>query len=96
MARYRFADLELDLDRFEATRNGRRLTLEPKALLVLRFLVERPGRLVTKEELLDGVWPGVAVTPNALTRVVAQLRREIGDDRGEAGPGEVGVGDVVG
>ena len=39
-----------------------------------RFFVEHPGRLVTRDELLDGVWPGVAVTPNALTRVVAQLR----------------------
>ena len=84
MARYRFSDVELDLDRFEVTRAGRRLTLEPKAVLVLQFLVERPGRLVTKDDLLDGVWPGVAVTPNALTRVIAQLRRELGDDASDA------------
>ncbi len=82
--RFRFADVELDLDRFAVTRAGRRLTLEPKAVDVLRFFVERPGRLVTRDELLDGVWPGVAVTPNALTRVVAQLRRELGDDATEA------------
>ena len=80
MSRYRFADVALDVERFDVTRNGRRLALEPKAIEVLRFLVERPGRLVTKDEILDGVWADVAVTPNALTRVIAQLRRELGDD----------------
>ena len=75
-----FADIELDVDRFVVTRAGRRVALEPKAIDVLRVLVERRGRLVTKDDLLDAVWPGVAVTPNALTRVVAQLRRELGDD----------------
>ncbi len=80
MSRYRFADVALDVERFDVTRNGRRLALEPKAIEVLRFLVERPGRLVTKDEILDGVWADVAVTPNAVTRVIAQLRRELGDD----------------
>ncbi|MGE4086238.1 MAG: winged helix-turn-helix domain-containing protein [Vicinamibacterales bacterium] len=84
MSRFRFADVELDLARFEVTRGGRRLSLEPKAVDVLRHFVERPGRLVTRDELLDAVWPGVAVTPNALTRVIAQLRRELGDDASEA------------
>lgn len=81
---HRFADIELDVDRFVVTRGGRRLPLEPKAIDVLRVLVERQGRLVTKDDLLDAVWPGVAVTPNALTRVVAQLRRELGDDAAAA------------
>lgn len=84
VSRFRFADIELDLVRFEVTRDGRRLALEPKAVDLLRFFVERPGRLVTRDELLDGVWPDVAVTPNALTRVVGQLRRELGDDAAEA------------
>ena len=84
VSRYRFSDVELDVDRFDVTRAGRRLSLEPKAIEVLRFLVERPGRLVTKDELLDGVWADVAVTPNALTRIIAQLRRELGDDAADA------------
>lgn len=84
VAAYRFADVELDLDRFTVTRAGRRLALEPKAIELLRCLVERPGRLVGKDELLDAVWPGVAVTPNVLTRLVAQLRRELGDDAAAA------------
>jgi hypothetical protein len=39
---------------------------------------------VTKQELLDTVWKGTAVTDNALTRVVAQLRRALGDDARQA------------
>lgn len=84
VSRYRFADVEFDVDRFVVTRGGQRVVLEPKAMDVLRALVERPGRLVSKDELLDLVWPGVAVTPNALTRVVAQLRRALGDDASAA------------
>ena len=60
------------------------LELEPKALEVLLFLIERRERLVLKEELLDGVWRDTFVTPNALTRVIAQLRKALGDDAQEA------------
>ena len=50
---------------------------------VLRFLIAHRDRLVTKEELLEGVWPGTFVGPNALTRAVAQLRKALGDDADE-------------
>jgi DNA-binding winged helix-turn-helix (wHTH) protein len=42
---------------------------------VLLYLAERPGVLVTREELLDAVWPGVAVTPDTLTKSIGELRR---------------------
>ena len=45
---------------------------------MLLFLIERRERLVLKEELLDGVWRDTFVTPNALTRVIAQLRKALG------------------
>ena len=65
-------------------RAGVPLDLEPKALEVLLFLIERRERMVLKEELLDGVWRDTFVTPNALTRVIAQLRKALGDDAQEA------------
>ena len=76
---FRFDDVLVDTATFSAVRGGQKLTLEPRAFQVLRYLVEHPGRLVTKEELIQEVWGGAFVTDNALTRVVAQLRRELGD-----------------
>src|SRR5262245_47022017 len=61
-------------------RGGITVDLEPKVFDVLRFLIARRDRLVTKEELLENVWSGTFVAPNALTRAVAQLRKALGDD----------------
>ena len=81
---YQFADVSVDLERVVVTRNGAPVELEPKAFDVLRHLLEHADRLVTKEELLDAVWGDTFVTPNVLTRAVAQLRRALGDDAREA------------
>ena len=81
---YQFADVSVDLERIVITRGGVPVELEPKAFDVLRHLLEHADRLVTKEELLDAVWGDTFVTPNVLTRAVAQLRRALGDDAREA------------
>jgi len=77
---YEFDDICVDLDQMLITRSGARVDVEPKAFDVLRHLVEHRARLVTKDELLDTVWRGTFVTPNVLTRAVAQLRKALGDD----------------
>ncbi len=81
---YHFEDVSVDAARFQAHKAGIPLGLEPKALEVLLFLIERRERMVLKEELLDGVWRDTFVTPNALTRVIAQLRKALRDDAQEA------------
>jgi DNA-binding winged helix-turn-helix (wHTH) protein len=81
---YRFADIEVDLARMQVRRGGEDVALEPKAFDLLRFLIEHRDRLVTKDELLDHVWRDTFVTPNALTRAVAQLRKALGDEAREA------------
>jgi Tol biopolymer transport system component/DNA-binding winged helix-turn-helix (wHTH) protein len=81
---YAFGDVRLDTGRLAAFRGGAAIPLEPKAFDVLRYLIEHRDRLVTKDELLDAVWPGTFVTPNALTRAVAQLRKVLGDDAHDA------------
>jgi Tol biopolymer transport system component/DNA-binding winged helix-turn-helix (wHTH) protein len=81
---YEFADVRVDAPRFQVLKKGQAVQLEPKALEVLVFLIEHRDRLVLKEELLDAVWPGTFVTQNALTRVVAQLRKALGDDAQQA------------
>ncbi len=63
---------------------GRPLALEPKAFEVLLFLLENPGRLIEKRELLEHVWRDTVVTESAMTRVIADLRRALGDAAREA------------
>jgi DNA-binding winged helix-turn-helix (wHTH) protein/TolB-like protein/tetratricopeptide (TPR) repeat protein len=55
------------------------LRLEPKAIGLLVFLAQRPGEAVSREELLNALWPGVVVGDNALTQVVTKLRKALGD-----------------
>jgi Tol biopolymer transport system component/DNA-binding winged helix-turn-helix (wHTH) protein len=76
--------LRVDTGAYRAELDGRRLELEPKAFDLLVFLLSNPQQLVTKQQLLDAAWQGTAVTDNALTRVVAQLRKALGDDAREA------------
>src|SRR5688572_15972315 len=77
---YQFGDIHVDLARHTVARAGETVALEPKSFEVLRHLIEHRDRLVGKDELLDVVWKDVFVTPNVLTRAVAQLRKALGDD----------------
>ena len=45
-------------------------------------LLDHAGELVTKEALLDAIWPDANVTDNALTQAVSELRQTLGDDPG--------------
>src|SRR5262249_10365254 len=56
------------------------IDLSPKALDLLFLFAERPGTLVTKDDMLRALWPGVAVTDNAITQVVSELRQALGDE----------------
>ena len=47
---------------------------------MLRHLVENPGRLVTKDELMQAVWPGVAVTDDSLVQCIGEIRRALGEE----------------
>jgi DNA-binding winged helix-turn-helix (wHTH) protein/Tol biopolymer transport system component len=75
-----FGEFRLDLRRMGVWKDDQPVALEPKALDVLRHLVANRDRLVTKDELMDAVWKDTFVTPNALTRAVAQLRKGLGDE----------------
>ena len=83
-ARYAFGSVEVDVRRMAVTVRGEPVALEPKSFDVLRYLVEHRDRLVTKEDLLGAVWGDTFVTPNVLTRAIAQVRKAIGDDAQDA------------
>jgi adenylate cyclase len=58
---------------------NREVALRPKTFELLRYLVENPGRLVTKEELLKAIWPNVTVSDQVLTHCVGEVREAIAD-----------------
>ena len=57
-----------------------RIPLQPKAFAVLAYLAGNPRRIVTKEELLDKIWPGVFVQEGVLKTSILSLRKALGDD----------------
>ena len=79
-----FDDVRVDTSAFRVERGGRAVALEPKAFDLLVLLLEHPGQVVTKQEILDAVWPRTAVSDNAMTRIVAHLRKALGDDARDA------------
>lgn len=82
-AAFKFEDFEVRPGAWQLLKAGVPVPIEPKAFRVLVYLLRNRGRLVTKEELLSAVWEDAAVTDNSLTRSIASLRRQLGDDARE-------------
>jgi DNA-binding winged helix-turn-helix (wHTH) protein/tetratricopeptide (TPR) repeat protein len=89
---YRFGEFELDAAAYTLTRCGVRLPLQPKVFDLLRCLLERRGRVVTKAELRAAVWAGEHVNDGALPWTVYHARRALGQDRGASSPIETVAG----
>ena len=78
----RFGQFVVDRSAYRVTEDGRPIELTPKLLDLLILLLDNAGSLVTKEALLDALWPGANVTDNALTQAVSELRQALGDPAG--------------
>jgi DNA-binding response OmpR family regulator len=76
----RAGDLEVDVDRYEARRDGQPIDLTTKELALLVALARRPGSLVRREELAEEVW-GTGLWPvnRSLDVHISSLRRKLGD-----------------
>jgi len=77
---YRFDRFELDLAQQELRRDGASLPLEPQVFAVLALLVEHRERLVSKDELIEKVWDGRAISESALSSRIKSARQALGDD----------------
>jgi DNA-binding winged helix-turn-helix (wHTH) protein len=75
----RFADCDLDTDARRLVRSGHEVHLSPKAFELLKVLVENRPRALSKQELLDRIWPGVFVSDASLARSASEIRDAIGD-----------------
>jgi len=78
-----FGPFTLDLESERLWRGNEPIELRPKTWQLMRFMAENPGRLLTKDELLDEVWAGLAVTPASLNQAIRELRYALGDDARE-------------
>lgn len=74
-----FDSFTLNLTRGCLLRGTDELKLRPKSFEVLKFLVENEGRLISKEELIETVWPHTAVTDDSLVQCLIEVRRALGE-----------------
>jgi TolB-like protein/DNA-binding winged helix-turn-helix (wHTH) protein/lipopolysaccharide biosynthesis regulator YciM len=74
-----FDGFSLDFERETVIRDEQVLTLRRQSFEVLRLLVERRGRIVSKEELFNAVWGDAVVTDDSLTQCLVEIRKALGD-----------------
>jgi pimeloyl-ACP methyl ester carboxylesterase len=76
---YEFGPFQLELSEHRLTNEGRQIPLTGKAFDTLRVLLERHGKLVPKQELMNAVWPESTVEDNSLDRNISALRKALGE-----------------
>jgi TolB-like protein len=76
---YRFAGATFEPKAGVLTVAGRSANLRPRTAAVLAYLLERPGKLAIKDDLLREVWSDLVVTENSLAQCVKEIRKELGD-----------------
>jgi Tol biopolymer transport system component/DNA-binding winged helix-turn-helix (wHTH) protein len=77
---YRFENVEIDVQNLRVMVGSEIRPLEPKSFRLLMFLIENPGRALTKEEIMAVVWPDAFVSDNSLARAITQTRKALDDD----------------
>ena len=98
---FQVGEFTVDSRARQLKKDGELLPLKPKVFDTLIYLVKNPGRVISKDELMNEIWPGTAVEENNLSQNISALRRLLGEKPGEhrfidtvAGRGFRFVGDV--
>jgi len=83
--RFEFGDFEIDVQRrrLTARRQADPIALPPRVFDTLAFLIEHPGRLVAKRDLLRAIWPNAFADDNSLNQNISLLRRALGERPGD-------------
>jgi pimeloyl-ACP methyl ester carboxylesterase/DNA-binding winged helix-turn-helix (wHTH) protein len=79
---YEFSDFRLEIRERRLLRQGRPISLTAKVFETLKILLERPGRLLTKDELMRQLWPDTVVEENNLSHNISVLRQVLGERDG--------------
>src|SRR5438105_15178373 len=78
----RFSGFELDSERAELRRpDGETIKLRPKTLEMLRLLAGNASRVLSKQQLMEAVWPNVHVGEDSLFQCIREIRAALGDDK---------------
>src|SRR5215475_15513211 len=75
-----FDKFALDLTRGCLLREGKEIKLRPQTFETLKFLVENSGRLISKDELINAVWPDWNASDNQLAKCLSEVRQALGDE----------------
>jgi len=78
--RLRIGDWRVEPDLGKLSRGEEQIQLEPKVMDLLAYLAGHPGELLSKERLIQAVWPDTFVTDEVLSNAIWQLRKALGDD----------------
>ena len=85
---FRFKDHALDVDRRELKRGSELVAVEPQVFDLLVYLIRNRDRVVSKDDLIEGVWGGRIVSESTLTSRINAARRAIGDSGAEQSPAQ--------
>ena len=77
---YRFGGWTVEPHLNRISQGGTEVHLEPLAMDILVYLLDRPGQTISVDTLLDAAWPGRVVELNTVYQTINQIRRALGDD----------------
>ena len=78
--RYRFCEFELDVDNFQLSCNQQAVDIEPKIFDLLKFMVSNQGRVISRDELFESIWPGQVVSDASLNNLIKSARKAVNDN----------------
>jgi DNA-binding winged helix-turn-helix (wHTH) protein len=81
--RLKFGDHVIDVVRRELWHGSTRVVMEPQVFDLLAYLVQNPDRVISRDELLQAIWDGRAISDSAIGNRINGARRAIGDSGGE-------------
>ena len=79
-SKLQIGDWSVDPTASEISREGTTTRLETRTMRLLLALADRPGEVLSIDDLLTQVWPGIAVSPDSVYQAITSLRRILGDD----------------
>ena len=79
MSVYRFGDVELDFQKYESRKAGQDLGLSPLELKILRLMITRKGKVITRDEFLDSIWgvDNLIVSHRTVDSHIAHIRKKV-------------------